>query len=99
MGHKCHAVFETVLQGMAQTPRCSSMVENLNSRLRNYFPLRRQLGGEYLGLPQFSLNHRTFLRSRVPDRAAKSPKQLMTGHAHAHWLMLLGFGQPQPLRV
>jgi hypothetical protein len=24
------------------------MVENLNSRLRNYFTLRRQLGGEYL---------------------------------------------------
>jgi hypothetical protein len=33
---------------MAQTPRCSSMVENFNSRLRNYFTLRRQLGGEYL---------------------------------------------------
>ena len=37
MGDKCHAVFEAVLQAMTQTPRCSSMVENLNSRLRNYF--------------------------------------------------------------
>jgi hypothetical protein len=48
MGHKCHAVFVAVLEAMVQTPRCSSMVENLNSRLRNYFTLRRQLGGEYL---------------------------------------------------
>lgn len=99
MGAKCHAVFEAVLQAMAQTPRCSSLVESLNSRLRNYFTLRRQLGGEYLGLLQFFLNHRTFLRSRVPERVGKSPKQLMTGHAHAHWLTLLGFGQPQPLRA
>lgn len=99
MGHKCHAVCEAVLQAMKQTPRCSSMVENLNSRLRNYFTLRRQLGGEYLGLLQYFLNHRTFLRSRVADRAGKSPKQLMTGQAHAHWLTLLGFGQQQPLRA
>src|ERR1035437_81828 len=99
MGGKCHAVFEAVMQAMAQTPRCSSMVENLNSRLRNYFTLRRQLGGEYLGLLQFFLNHRTFLRSRVAERVGKSPKQLMTGQAHPHWLTLLGFGQPQPLRT
>ena len=99
MGDKCHGVFEAVLQAMTQTPRFSSMVENLNSRLRNYFTLRRQLGGEYLSLLQFFLNHRTFLRSRVAERVGKSPRQLMTGQAHPHWLTLLGFGQPQPLRV
>jgi len=99
MGHKCHAVFEAVIKAMAQTPRCSSMVENLNSRLRNYFTLRRQLGGEYLSLLQFFLNHRTFLRSRVPERVGKSPKQLMTRQAHPHWLTLLGLGSPQPLRA
>jgi len=98
MGHKCHDVFEAVILAMAQTPRCSSMVENLNSQLRNYFTLRRQLGGEYLSLLQFFLNHRTFLRSKVPARVGKSPKQLMTGQAHPHWLTLLGFGMPQPLR-
>lgn len=98
MGHKCHAVFEAVLQAMAQTPRCSSMVENLNSRLRNYFTLRRQLGGEYLSLLQFFLNHRTFLRSRVAQRVGKSPKQLLTGDEHPHWLTMLGFGPLQPQR-
>lgn len=99
MGDKCHFVFEAVIKAMAQTPRCSSMVENLNSRLRNYFTLRRQLGGQYLGLLQFFLNHRTFLRSRVAQRVGKSPKQLMTGQEHPHWLTLLGFGQLQPLRA
>lgn len=98
MGARRHAVFEAVLQAIAQTPRCSSMVENLNSLLSNYFTLRRQHGGEYLGLLQFFLNQRTFLRSRVPDRADKSLKQLMTGKAHPHWLTLLGFGTPQPPR-
>jgi hypothetical protein len=99
MGHKCHAVFEAVIKAMAETPRCSSMVENLNSRLRNYFTLRRQLGGGYLSLLQFFLNHRTFMRSSVPERVGKSPKQLMTGQEHPHWLTLLGFGQLQPLRA
>ena len=45
VGTKCHAVFAAVLQAMEQTTRRSSMVENLNSILRNYFTLRRQLGG------------------------------------------------------
>ncbi len=39
------------------------MVESLNSRLRTYFTLRRQLGTPYLGLLQFFLNHRSFMRS------------------------------------
>ena len=84
---------------MAQTPRSSALVENLNSRLRNYFTLRRQLGGSYLGLLQFFLNHRRFLRSRRPERVGKSPAQLMTGQDHPHWLTLLGFGPLQPQRA
>ena len=77
-------------------PRASSLVENLNSRLRNYFFLRRQLGAPYLNLLQFLLNHRTFLRSHRPERVGKSPKELMTGQSHPHWLELLGFTRFQP---
>ncbi|WP_217429987.1 hypothetical protein [Rugamonas rubra] len=84
---------------MAQTPRSSALVENLNSRLRNYFTLRRQLGGSYLDLLQFFLNHRCFLRSRVPQRVGKSPAELMTGQHHPHWLTLLGLGPLQPQRA
>ena len=88
---KFHGLMEAVGNALKETPRASSMVENLNSRLRNYFFLRRSLGDSYLSTLQFFLNHRCFLRSEVPERVGKSPKQLLTGEAHPHWLELLGF--------
>jgi hypothetical protein len=88
---KFQRLLDTVVDAMKRTPRASSLVENLNSRLRNYFSLRKQLNTSYLGLLQFFLNHRTFLRSEIPERVGKSPKQLMTGQSHPHWLELLGF--------
>ena len=88
---KFYGVMEAVDEALKSTPRASSLVENLNSRLRNYFFLRRSLGDSYLSLLQFFCNHRCFLRSRVPERVGKSPKQLLTGQPHPHWLELLGF--------
>lgn len=76
---------------MKQTPRASSLVENLNSRLRNYFFLRRQLGPQYLDSLRFFLNHRTFMRSECSERVGKSPTELMTGQKHPQRLVLLGF--------
>ena len=67
------------------------MVENLNSRLRNYFFLRRNLGQGYLDLLGFFLNHRVFKHSERPEHIGKSPTELMTGKPHPHWLELLGF--------
>lgn len=87
---KFHLLMAAVNQAMQQTPT-SSLVENLNSRLRNYFFLRRQLGPQYLDLLRFFLNHRTFMRSECPERVGKSPTELITGQPHAHWLELLGF--------
>ena len=99
LGGQFHAVFTAVSQAMEHTPRSSSLVENLNSRLRNYFTLRRHLGNPYLELLRFFLNHRRFLRSRWPERTGKSPRELMTGQTHAHWLTLLGLGPPQPQQI
>ena len=76
---------------MADTARASSLVENLNSRLRNYFFLRRDLGNGYLDLLRFFLNHHRFQRSRRAERVKKSPTELLTGRSHPHWLELLGF--------
>jgi hypothetical protein len=39
-----------------------------------------------LDLLQFFLNHCRFMRSRVAERTRKSPRELMTGPGHAHWL-------------
>jgi hypothetical protein len=71
--------------------RASSVIENLNSRLRNYFFLRKQLGSGYLKLLQFYLNHRRFNRSEHAFRQGKSPRELLSGQEHEHWLELLGY--------
>ncbi|MEM9002706.1 MAG: hypothetical protein AAGE59_04165 [Cyanobacteria bacterium P01_F01_bin.86] len=88
---KFYDVMQTVGKALKETPRASSMVETLNSRLRNYFFLRRSLSDNYLNLLQFFLNHRCFLRAQVPEWVGKSPKQLLTGEAPPHWMELLGF--------
>ena len=92
---KFHDVMQAVDDALKQTPRASSMVENLNSRLCNYFFLRRSLGDDYLNLLRFFLNHRQFLRSRILERVGKSPRELLTEKAHPHWLELLGFDRFQ----
>jgi hypothetical protein len=89
-----YALSEAVVGVARGTVRASSVVENLNSRLRNYFFLRRHLGPDYLQLLQFFLNHRRFLRSEHPERVDQSPAELLTGQAHAHWLELLGLPDP-----
>jgi hypothetical protein len=73
------------------TVRASSVVENLNSRLRDYFFLRQTLGNDYLALLQFFLNHRRFVRSAHAERVNKSPAELLTGQNQPHWLELLGY--------
>jgi hypothetical protein len=91
-----YAVSAAVAAVARQTVRASSVVENFNSRLRNYFFLRRHLGADYLHLLQFFLNHRRFPRSEHPERVDRSPAELLTGRPHAHWLELLGL--PDNLR-
>jgi len=99
VGGKFHALLDAVSRAMAHTPRSSSLVENLNSRLRTYFTLRRHLGGSYLDLLRFFLNHRRFMRSCHAERQGKSPRELMTGQGHPHWLTLLGLGPLLPQRA
>jgi hypothetical protein len=86
-----HGVCADVQELSERVVRASSLVENLNSRLRTYFFLRRQLGEDYLTLLQFFLNHRRYLRSDDPGRVGKSPAELLTGAPQAHWLELLGY--------
>lgn len=91
LGESFAPLEEAITQLIDTTVRASSVVENLNSRLRNYFFLRKNLGPEYLDLLRFFLNHRRFLRSQHPQRVAQSPAEILTGKDHPHWLELLGF--------
>jgi hypothetical protein len=86
-----HEVQAAVAELAAGTVRASSLVENLNSRLRSYFFLRRHLGPDYLALLQFFLNHRRLERSARPERVGKTPAELLTGQSHPHWLEMLGY--------
>ena len=86
-----HEVRKAVAHVARQTVRASSVIENLNSRLRCYFFLRRHLRNDYLDVLQFFLNHRRFLRSEHPERIGKSPAELLTGKPHPHWLEMLGY--------
>jgi hypothetical protein len=86
-----YGLSEAVVALAERVVRASSLVENLNSRLRNYFFLRRQLGPGYLELLRFYLNHRRFQRSERPERVGKSPAELLCGTRQAHWLELLTY--------
>ena len=100
MGARFYGVHAAVSEAMKCTPRSSSMVENLNSRIRVCLTNRRHLNGgrSWLGLLQFVLNHRPFVRSRCAERVNRTPRELMSGEPHEHWLTLLGFGPLQPLQ-
>jgi hypothetical protein len=91
LGSRYYPLRVAVVEVARQTVRASSLVENLNSRLRNYFFLRRHLGPDYLALLQFFLNHRRFLRSDRPERVGKSPAELLNASSHPHWLEMLGY--------
>lgn len=88
---KLYLVESLVKEVLENTRRANSLVENVNSRLRTYFTLRRELGNEYLHFLQFFLNHRRFMRSECEERVGKSPAELLTGTQHRHWLEMLGF--------
>ena len=91
LGKMFYPIESSVEEVLDSTVRASSLIENLNSRLRNYFTLRRHLGNDYLEILRFFLNHRRFLRSTYEERVGKSPAELLTGQKHKHWLEMLGF--------
>ena len=93
LGDRFHALEQAVRDMRKQVVRASSIIENINSRLRSYFFLRREIGSDYLELLQFFLNHRRFLRSECPERVDKSPAELLTGQSHPHWLAMLGYNR------
>ncbi|WP_199203104.1 hypothetical protein [Paraburkholderia madseniana] len=69
LGGQFHAVFAAVSEAMAHTPRSSSLVENLNSRLRNYFTLRPS--GQRVPRPAALLFQSSPLRAQPPGRAPR----------------------------
>lgn len=88
---KFHMVEEAVNSMLDSVVRASSAVENFNSRLRNYFFLRKNVGSNYLVLLRFFLNHRKFLASESSSRKGRSPAEIMLKKEQKHWLEQLGY--------
>ncbi len=82
---------DEVLGILENTHRCSSMVENLNSRVRPYLAEQKEVTQKRLDLIQFYLNHKPFARSKHARLINKTPAQALTGKDHQHWLEMLGF--------
>jgi hypothetical protein len=71
LGQKFYWIDSLVDEILNKIVRANSLVENLNSRLRTYFTLRREVGNEYLHFLRFFLNHRRFMRSEYAERVGK----------------------------
>jgi hypothetical protein len=91
LGERYHEVSALAESLRRDVVRASSVVENVNSRLRNYLFLRKEVGQGYLELLRFYLNHHRFLRSEHSEHEGKSPAELLSGQEHSHWLEMLGY--------
>jgi hypothetical protein len=91
IGDPYDAVEDSVLAILEGTHRCSSMVENFNSRLRPYLDERKEITQKKLDLIMFYLNHKPFMRSLHARLVNKSPAEALTGKEHESWIEMLGF--------
>ena len=91
LGLQYEEIQDAVLHILETTHRCSSMIENFNSRLRPYLDGRKFMSKKSLGLIQFYLNHKPFMRSKHERLKGKTPAEALTGKAHNPWLEMLGF--------
>jgi hypothetical protein len=86
---------DQVLSILESTPRCSSIVENFNSRLATFISDNKTITQKMLDLYRFFLNHSPFMRSEHKHLQGKSPAEAMTGTTHEVWYKMLGFQQPK----
>lgn len=91
LGDRYDEIEDAVLQAMDSTERTSSMIENLNGRVKKHIAYRREIDNGYLNLLRFFLNHKPFIRSARAERLGKTPAEILSGKPHPHWLELLGF--------
>jgi hypothetical protein len=91
IGVKYDEVEDEVLRVLEETHRCSSMIENFNSRLRPYLDKRKFISQKRLALIQFYLNHKPFMRSKHERLKNKSPAEALTGKPHKPYLEMLDF--------
>lgn len=91
LGDRFDDIEDAVISALYSTERTSSMIENLNGRVRKHLYYRQESGHGFLDFLRFYLNHTPFLRSTRAERHKKTPAQILSGKAHPHWLEMLGY--------
>lgn len=71
--------------------RASSLVENLNSRIRPYIHLKRIVPDRFFSLMKVFFNTKKYRRSVRSERVSRSPLELMTGKEYPDFFELLGY--------
>jgi hypothetical protein len=77
LGNAFYPIQEAVRDVLATTVRASSIIENLNSRLRTYFFLRRHLNQFYLDLLRFFLPPHLLLPAQTLEPVLSRPPALL----------------------
>jgi len=81
-------VFEKLLK---ETKKASSLVENLNGRIRSFIEVKRIIPTKFFVLMKVYFNTRRYKRSRCSERVGRSPLELLTGKAQPDFLEALGY--------
>ena len=71
--------------------KASSLVENLNGRIRDYIDIKRIIPTRFFVLLKVYFNTKRYKRSRCPERVGKSPLELLTGKPQPEFLEALGY--------
>jgi len=86
-------------QVITSTTRASSIIENLNGRIKPYLELRKQMGCGFNELLRFFINHTPLSCSRKKERKNKTPAELLMKIEHLPWLEMLGFQKPELCKI
>jgi hypothetical protein len=73
------------------TKKASSLVENLNGRIRVYIEVKRLIPTDFFVLLKVYFNTRQYRRSRFESRKGKSPLELLTNCVQPDFLTALGY--------
>ena len=89
LGNKILFLDKILAEIVSFTMRASSLVENLNSRIRPFMNEQKRIGSWFFPLLQLYINTKRYRRSRKKERIGKSPLELLTGRPHPDFLDML----------
>ena len=88
---KYQEVQNEIHQALSSIKKASSIVENLNGRIRTYVEVKRIIPDSFFILLKVYLNTRRYTRSRCKERVGKSPLELLTQTQQPEFFEIIGF--------